>query len=104
MKKKNEKLNDSDFERILITMAATMTRPAPVETIDLTEQDDDINAHGQEVCAICCGHAITFAAELSCGHKFHRRCIKTWLQQKPSCPLCRANAALQRARPRHAHP
>ena len=26
---------------------------------------------------------------LACGHKFHKVCIKTWLEQGKPCPLCR---------------
>lgn len=27
--------------------------------------------------------------ELSCGHKYHRKCIAGWLEVKIDCPLCR---------------
>ncbi|GAB2279661.1 hypothetical protein Dimus_014306 [Dionaea muscipula] len=29
---------------------------------------------------------------LECGHKFHFQCIKTWLMQKNSCPICKVPA------------
>lgn len=45
------------------------------------------------ICAICIescrveDHTIT----LSCGHGFHATCLLTWVQQKPSCPICVAD-------------
>ena len=44
-----------------------------------------------EDCSICLetmkdnGHL----GVLSCGHKFHARCIKTWTNEHNTCPLCR---------------
>tara|TARA_B100000212_G_C27162678_1_gene442475 strand:- start:27 stop:617 length:591 start_codon:yes stop_codon:yes gene_type:complete len=44
-----------------------------------------------EECSICLetmkdnGHL----GVLSCGHKFHARCIKTWTNEHNTCPLCR---------------
>ena len=44
-----------------------------------------------EDCSICLetmkdnGHI----GVLSCGHKFHARCIKTWTNDNNTCPLCR---------------
>lgn len=31
----------------------------------------------------------TGQVEMSCSHKFHLKCIGTWLSKKSSCPLCR---------------
>ncbi|GKD42998.1 probable E3 ubiquitin-protein ligase RHG1A isoform X1 [Tanacetum coccineum] len=30
---------------------------------------------------------------LECKHDFHRDCIKQWLQQKNSCPICKSTVA-----------
>eukprot|EP00746_Dinoflagellata_sp_MGD_P017879 gnl/MRDRNA2_/MRDRNA2_141322_c0_seq1.p1 gnl/MRDRNA2_/MRDRNA2_141322_c0~~gnl/MRDRNA2_/MRDRNA2_141322_c0_seq1.p1 ORF type:complete len:273 (-),score=27.24 gnl/MRDRNA2_/MRDRNA2_141322_c0_seq1:302-1120(-) len=27
--------------------------------------------------------------ELPCGHRFHRDCLRSWFQRKPTCPTCR---------------
>ena len=24
----------------------------------------------------------------TCGHSFHKECIKPWLQENPNCPIC----------------
>ena len=44
-----------------------------------------------EMCHICHGDWTTDrVVKLICGHYIHRNCLKMWLEQKPSCPLCRA--------------
>ena len=45
-------------------------------------------SHGS--CGICLTYYNDSAfTRLSCGHKFHRNCIKRWLSKKNSCPNCR---------------
>jgi hypothetical protein len=39
-------------------------------------------------CAICFEQG---DFQLTCGHIFHKRCIKKWKQRQHSCPLCRAS-------------
>lgn len=31
---------------------------------------------------------------LSCGHVFHRQCLRLWFQSRTTCPLCRAEAGV----------
>ncbi|KAG5276252.1 hypothetical protein AALO_G00129750 [Alosa alosa] len=49
------------------------------------------NANGQSDCRICLsdyeeGEEFTI---LPCNHNFHRSCVNQWLQQSPTCPMCR---------------
>ncbi|KAG6576267.1 E3 ubiquitin protein ligase RIE1 [Phytophthora cinnamomi] len=30
-----------------------------------------------------------YGAQLPCGHNFHRRCIRSWLELQSTCPICR---------------
>merc|ERR1719316_2389092 len=50
-----------------------------------------IPAPGDAVCCICLDGGDTDGGwvELRCQHKFHRRCVVTWLQQTQACPMCR---------------
>jgi hypothetical protein len=33
-----------------------------------------------------------------CNHLFHERCIKTWMEDHSSCPMCRKNCEFERTR------
>lgn len=50
-------------------------------------------AQVDNTCVIC-REEMTVATQnkrLPCGHVFHLRCLKTWMQQQQICPTCRAN-------------
>lgn len=43
-------------------------------------------------CSICfesIAVSTTGCVEMSCSHKYHLKCIGTWLSKNSSCPLCR---------------
>merc|ERR1711907_60825 len=47
-------------------------------------------------CTICCeSHEHTAITTLPCNHSFHQKCIVPWLQEKPSCPVCRADVRIE---------
>ena len=47
-----------------------------------------------DCCAICRDPMTEAAKELhSCGHYFHFKCLRSWLEQSRSCPVCRASLA-----------
>lgn len=41
------------------------------------------------VCIVCYDTKYKLFRTLQCGHKFHRICIKQWLDNHNYCPLCR---------------
>jgi hypothetical protein len=59
------------------------------------------NADGAEVtdCPICFEMVTTTNRRvLPCGHVFHGSCVKQWLRDHTTCPMCRANVSRPRAR------
>jgi hypothetical protein len=48
-------------------------------------------------CAVCLAPHERTAAELTCGHSFHRQCIERWLRISANCPICRATVGTGRA-------
>ncbi|KAE8695104.1 Caffeoyl-CoA O-methyltransferase 1 [Hibiscus syriacus] len=66
------------------TILANLTRrnyqsgpPGEIEPCCICQED---YAEGEELC------------KLGCGHEFHFNCIKQWLMQKNSCPICKNTA------------
>ena len=43
----------------------------------------------EDICAICLDKKTWRTVTLECGHNFHHRCIKKWVNIKNQCPLCR---------------
>lgn len=41
-----------------------------------------------KICIIC-REEMTSAKKLTCGHLFHFRCLKSWLERQQACPTCR---------------
>ncbi len=48
-------------------------------------------------CSVCLGPHARTAAELACGHSFHRQCIERWIRISANCPICRATVGTGRA-------
>lgn len=53
----------------------------------------------ERVCSICfaeCGEGTSASVELSCGHPYHRKCIRRWLGtgRDSTCPTCRTPTSL----------
>ena len=43
-------------------------------------------------CSICLSNinlALVFGTTTKCNHKFHKRCLNTWLSEHDNCPMCR---------------
>ena len=49
-----------------------------------------ITRNRQSKCAICLENFVNDAAfNLTCGHKFHKTCITSWMKAHDKCPLCK---------------
>ncbi|CAH8482279.1 unnamed protein product [Dicrocoelium dendriticum] len=46
-----------------------------------------------EVCAICWEPLVTWR-RLPCRHDFHEYCLRSWLEQNPTCPTCRRDLGI----------
>ena len=62
--------------------------------ISISSSDSISSIKSQEdVCCICLEEIekskLLMMSE--CHHKFHIRCVKEWLEQRPSCPLCNSD-------------
>lgn len=59
----------------------------------LIKSTSKIFASLAEQCCICLdGYSRgDLMSELVCGHRYHSKCITTWLEQEANCPYCRAN-------------
>jgi len=58
-----------------------------VVTLTLTKTLDDL-------CPICLELQAPGAESvvmLVCGHKYHESCIRRWLEEQPTCPVCKKN-------------
>ena len=58
---------------------------------DGVNASEDAESAESDSCSICCEEISTAESEtLSCGHRFHKRCIEQWVNNSDTCPLCRA--------------
>ncbi|OMO49476.1 Zinc finger, RING-type [Corchorus olitorius] len=55
----------------------------------------DLHVHVDKKCTICQEEyeADEETGKLCCGHSFHIQCIKQWLVQKNTCPVCKTEAS-----------
>ena len=45
--------------------------------------------HGD--CIICLENMTSSIKKTKCNHRFHKKCIKNWTNEKNTCPLCRTD-------------
>lgn len=48
------------------------------------------------MCSICLSDNHNSVVKTDCGHHFHRCCIRQWLENHVSCPMCRNQVANER--------
>lgn len=72
------------LEETIMEHLKTRTYDATTERVD--EEPD--------ICVICQGEYENdeLIGGLHCRHEYHVECIKKWLQQNNSCPICKAVA------------
>ncbi|EOY21128.1 RING/U-box superfamily protein, putative isoform 2 [Theobroma cacao] len=61
----------------------------------MNELPPNLHTHVDKKCSICQEEyeADEEMGKLYCGHSFHIQCIKQWLVQKNTCPVCKTEAA-----------
>jgi SNF2 family DNA or RNA helicase len=55
------------------------------------ELDNRFNSMLKEDCSICCSKIDNPVMETNCQNIFCGKCLLTWIDTKPNCPLCRDN-------------
>jgi len=53
------------------------------------EATEEELAQTDRVCIICREEMTSSARKLPCGHVFHFRCLRSWLERQQACPTCR---------------
>jgi hypothetical protein len=48
-----------------------------------------VNEDRDNECSICLESSINKFMKLNCDHLFHEKCIKKWIENHNSCPICR---------------
>ncbi|KAI8906363.1 hypothetical protein EDD86DRAFT_60024 [Gorgonomyces haynaldii] len=77
---------------------ANMEQRYPVATEQELEQTD-------RICIVCREEMHLgeqrglMPKKLPCGHMFHMRCLRSWLERQQACPTCRQSVLEQRPRP-----
>ena len=64
-----------------------------IEPIRYEINEDDENAD-EHICVIC-RDQMQEAIRLTCGHEFHKACIKEWLSKSTVCPICRSHVSIE---------
>ncbi|KAM7267956.1 hypothetical protein ACFE04_010122 [Oxalis oulophora] len=69
-----------------------------IKHLNLNDSPTKLQVHVDKKCTVCQfeyeeGEEI---GKLDCGHSFHISCIRQWLGQKNSCPVCKTTALARR--------
>ncbi len=81
----NNGLNETSEEQHTYTKEQIQERLGPMKKMNELSEPCD--------CLICheCVSIKQFYRTLSCGHKYHKKCIDRWIFKNPTCPTCRKN-------------
>ncbi|PWA71836.1 Zinc finger, RING/FYVE/PHD-type [Artemisia annua] len=82
-----------EFEEIMELLAETdsLRRGPPPAAVSFVENLMCVIVDEESVCVICKDNACVGSVvnRLPCAHVYHPLCIKTWLNARNTCPLCR---------------
>jgi len=67
-----------------------------IEIINQSEENYKTNIHNHEECSICLEIFTNDEKiiKLNCDHIFHLDCIKLWIENNDTCPLCRTKGII----------
>ena len=79
----------STFERLNLDVSL-------VSLVSLVSQEETQDSEETWVCSICCENSEEEEIKeerviTKCNHTFHSKCLKKWVVQKTTCPMCRAS-------------
>lgn len=60
-----------------------------LEALCPTVNREQLNEMADKVCVVCREEMVDAAKKLNCGHVFHFKCLRSWLERQQSCPTCR---------------
>ena len=67
-----------------------------VSLVSLVSQEENQDSEDAWLCSICCENSEEEEIKeerviTKCNHTFHSKCLKRWVVQKTTCPMCRAS-------------
>ena len=86
----NAKLAFEGLHRRVVTHRNFLRADANLQKLFRTASPEEL-AKLDDCCAICREPMADEAKMLPCGHYFHYTCLRSWLEQSHSCPVCRAS-------------
>jgi len=86
----NAKLAFEGLHRRVVTHRNFLRADANLQKLFRSASPEEL-ANLDDCCAICREPMADAAKVLPCGHYFHCTCLRSWLEQSHSCPVCRAS-------------
>merc|ERR1712196_392615 len=79
------------YEQMLETVNKLILSRRELKILESLENSNHKHGEGG-MCPICTDEYVEGDAKVrtACGHEFHRECLKKWLKQGDTCPMCRA--------------
>ena len=58
----------------------------------IAAENKNVTENSAQICSICREEMKNKETVLECGHEFHAKCVKEWINTERTCPLCRSHA------------